>query len=237
MTGGERRRSTTQRPYWSERSWILSVAFLGGMVLLAGVLWLARSAGGPAADPVARTAVGQVAQCRPGPVVASGPAVPPDDVTWRTLDGGDRVPVSAAQGPSRTADGALSCFAQTPIGAVLAAHAVPTQLAGPNWRAVADRQVLPGPGRDVLVARLDAASGTVTSRGGGSYAGFAVVRYSVEAARVQLLVKTGAGGYVATLVDLRWDGGDWKVAPSRAGAVYASIGAVTGSAGYTLWRK
>ncbi|MEU1603147.1 hypothetical protein [Micromonospora matsumotoense] len=236
MTGG-RGRSSADPPFWTERGWILSVAFLAGMGLLAAGAWLSGSAGGTGVDPVARTAVAQVAQCPPRPVVAAGPAVPPDDVAWRTLDGGDRVPVSATQGPSRTADGVLGCFAHTPIGAVLAAHAVPTQLAGATWRTVADRQVLPGPGRDVLVARLEAAAGVVTSRGGGSYAGFTVARYAADAARVQLLVKTGAGGYVATLVELRWDAGDWKVVPSRAGVVYASIGTVTGSAGYTLWRK
>ncbi|WP_328346452.1 hypothetical protein [Micromonospora sp. NBC_00421] len=236
MIGG-RRRSPSDAPFWAERGWILSVAFLAGMTLLAAGAWASGATRETPVDPVARTAVAQVAQCPPRPVVAAGPAVPPEDVTWRTLDGGDRVPVSATQGPSRTADGVLGCFAHTPIGAVLAAHAVPTQLAGSAWRAVAERQVLPGPGRDVLVARLEAAAGVVTSRGGGSYAGFALVRYAADAAQVQLLVKTGAGGYVATLVEVRWDAGDWKLVPSRAGVVHASIGAVTGSAGYTLWRK
>ncbi|MFJ8688715.1 hypothetical protein [Micromonospora wenchangensis] len=237
MTGG-RGRSPADPPFWTERGWLLSVAFLAGMALLAAGVWVSGATRQTPVDPVARTAAeAQVAQCPSRPVVAAGPAVPPEDVAWRTLDGGDRVPVSATQGPSRTADGVLGCFAHTPIGAVLAAHAVPTQLAGPAWRAVADRQVLPGPGRDVLVARLEAAAGVVTSRGGGSYAGFTLVRYAADAARVQLLVKTGAGGYVATLVELRWDAGDWKVAPSRAGVVHASLGTVTGSAGYTLWRK
>ncbi|MEU7979328.1 hypothetical protein AB0B63_12435 [Micromonospora sp. NPDC049081] len=236
MTGG-RGRSPADPPFWTERGWILSVAFLAGMALLAAGAWMSGSARETPADPVARDAAAQVAQCPPRTVVAAGPAVPPDDVAWRTLDGGDRVPVSATQGPSRTADGVLGCFAHTPIGAVLAAHAVPTQLAGATWRTVADRQVVPGPGRDVLVARLGAAAGVVTSRGGGSYAGFALARYAADTARVQLLVKTGAGGYVATLVELRWDAGDWKVAPSRAGVVHASLGTVTGSAGYTLWRK
>ncbi|WP_194820823.1 hypothetical protein [Micromonospora sp. S-DT3-3-22] len=237
MTGG-RGRSPADPPFWTERGWLLSVAFLAGMALLAAGVWASGATRQTSVDPVARTAAeAQVAQCPPRPVVAAGPAVPPDDVTWRTLDGGDRVPVSATQGPSRTADGVLGCFAHTPIGAVLAAHAVPTQLAGPAWRAVADRQVLPGPGRDVLVARLEAVAGVVTSRGGGSYAGFALVRYAADAAQVQLLVKTGAGGYVATLVAVRWEAGDWKLTPSRAGVVHTSLGTVTGSAGYTLWRK
>ncbi|SCG38437.1 hypothetical protein [Micromonospora rifamycinica] len=237
MIGG-RGRSPADPPFWTERGWLLSVAFLAGMALLAAVAWVSSGGTGQTpVDPVGRTTAEQVAQCPPRPVVAAGPAVPPDDVTWRTLDGGDRVPVSATQGPSRTADGVLGCFAHTPIGAVLAAHAVPTQLGGPAWRAVTDRQVLPGPARDVLVARLEAAAGVVTSRGGGSYAGFALARYAADTARVQLLVKTGAGGYVATLVELRWDAGDWKLVPSRAGVVHASIGTVTGSAGYTLWRK
>ncbi|MEU4569464.1 hypothetical protein [Micromonospora sp. NPDC023956] len=239
VTGREHRRSGADPPFWNERNWVLSAVFLAGAVLLATVVWLTRDTGADPADPgpaAVERRPAEAGACPPGRTVASGPAVPPGDVTWRTLDAGKRVPVSASEGPS-TAGPVLRCFARTPMGAVLAAHVIPTQLGGPEWRAVADRQVVTGRGREVLVARLDAATGSTAVRGGGSYAGYALLRYAPEAARVQVLVRSGSGGYVATVVELRWDGGDWKVAPTRTGAVHTSAEVITGSAGFTLWRS
>ncbi|MFE0588400.1 hypothetical protein [Micromonospora echinospora] len=239
--GRSRRRSGSEQPFWSERSWLLSAAFLAGAMLLTVVVWVDRDTdegpAGPGGPPVAvglPTADAQV--CPPGQTVTSGPATPPGDVTWQVVDSGKRIPVSASQGPTRTGGPLLRCFARTPMGAVLAAHVIPTGLGGPDWAAVADRQVVPGRGREVLLARLAVAAET-TARGGGSYLGYDLVRYAPESAQVRLLVQSGSGGYASTLVELRWDGGDWKVLPSRTGAVHTGSAAVTGSAGFTLWRR
>lgn len=226
-------------PFWTERGWIVSAVFLAGAVLLSGMVWIAGLGGDATAgtgaqagaDPVTR----QAPPCPETPAVAPSPVEPPADVSWRAVDVGYEVPVSVDHGPLRIEGGVLRCFAHSPIGAVLAAHIIPVKLDGPDWRAVAELQVLPGQGREVLTARLDRVTNT-NRRGGGSYAGFAVDAYSPEAATVQLLVQ-GAGSYMASRVKVRWDGGDWKLAPSRVGVVFEPVGTVSSSRGFRVWRR
>jgi hypothetical protein len=143
------------------------------------------------------------------------------------------------------------CFAHTPAGAVLAAHIIPSHMSGPDWRTVAQEQVVPGRGRDLFVfkrstVRDDApgggrgtGSGSRPDAGSGSssvasYAGFSVPAYSGGAATVELLLKT-AQGYATTSVSLRWSGGDWKVRPSDNGALHTPVKAVQGTNGHLLW--
>lgn len=240
MTGTGRRWSEGgSPPFWTERGWIVSAVFLAGAVLLSGLVWLAGLGGDATAEAEARAAgepaIRSAPPCPETPAVASAPTEPPADVAWRAVGVGYQVPVSASEGPLRIEGGVLRCFAHTPIGAVLAAHIIPVTLDGPDWRTVAELQVLPGQGREVLTARLERVV-TTNRRGGGSYAGFAVDAYSPEAATVQLLVQ-GAGSYMASRVEVRWDGGDWKLAPSRVGVVFEPVGTVASSRGFRVWRR
>ncbi|GGM14730.1 MULTISPECIES: hypothetical protein [Micromonospora] len=237
MGGGDRRQDRQdQTPFYSERTWILSAAFLVGTLLLAGMVWLTQSADESTVAPTAEAAP-QVQECPPGPTVASGKAVQPADLKWQTIDVGYRMPVSTTHGPALQDGELLRCFAHTPMGAVLAAHIIPITLNGPDGLRVAQLQVAPTVGQRVLLTRLSRDSAGTTARtGGGTYVGFAVDRYSPETAVVQLLVK-GTAGYTASRVVLRWEDGDWKVALSTVGDSYQSLGVVTGSAGFTLWRE
>ncbi|MEU5903086.1 hypothetical protein ACFY2Q_17085 [Micromonospora sp. NPDC000316] len=246
MTDGGRRWSEDGKPpFWTERGWIVSAVFLAGAVLLSGMVWIGGLGGDDSADLGGQAAAGPAKQpappCPTTSTVASAPAQPPAptkppaDVSWRAVDVGYQVPVSASQGPLRIEGGVLRCFAHTPIGAVLAAHIIPVKLDGPDWQTVADLQVLPGQGREVLTARLDRVVNN-NRRGGGNYAGYAVDAYTPEAATVQLLVH-GAGSYMASRIELRWDDGDWKLAPSRVGVVFESIGTVASSRGFSVWRQ
>ncbi|WP_328760363.1 hypothetical protein [Streptomyces sp. NBC_00271] len=119
----------------------------------------------------------------------------------------------------------------------MAANVIPTQMSGRAWRTIAEQQLVKGPGRDIFVAQrstvpASAQNGTAV----GSYAGFAVMSYSPGGAEVQLLIKSGSGGYRSTAVSLKWDGGDWKVQPKPDGALYAPMQTVSGSDGFMLWR-
>ncbi|MGC4769039.1 hypothetical protein ACLQ25_08640 [Micromonospora sp. DT44] len=234
MFGNGRRRSAEDPPFWRQQGWILSAAFIVGSALLAAAIGLTGRDG----ESVGLTTGGEVTRppCVSGTPAAPTSTLPPEDLTWQVLESGKRIPISASDGP-READGqVLRCFAHTPMGAVLAAHVVPTQLGERGWRATVEHQVMAGKGRDVLVGRLGFA--TPGAGGGhGSYVGYRVVTYSPEAALVRLLVQTTAGQHVATDVDLRWDAGDWKIQPSRVGEVRTPSETVLANAGFTMWTK
>ncbi|WP_434741220.1 hypothetical protein [Micromonospora sp. SH-82] len=237
MSRSDRRPSRPEQPFYSERTWILSAAFLAGTMLLAGVVWLGRSGDEPAVAPQAGADnVQPVPECPPGPTVESGRATQPDDLTWRTVGVGYRIPVSPSQGPTQVTGELMRCFSRTPIGAVLAANIIPLTVTGPEWQAVADQQVLAGRSRDIMTTRRERYPSETTRRGGGTYAGFAVDRYSPDAAVVHLLIRGGTG-YAVSQVELRWDGGDWKLVLTKIGYTHESLGSVTGSAGFTLWRE
>ncbi|MEU2747053.1 hypothetical protein ABZ613_12300 [Streptomyces collinus] len=259
-----RYRSDPSEPYWKQRGWQVSAAFLGVVVLLSGIVALTAGRGTaddgasapPSKGPLSGTPAmkdGRPDGCRTddsrGGVM---PTSPPDDVDWRAL-GVARVPVSASAGPTLTQGPVWWCFAHTPAGAVLAAHIIPSHMSGPDWRTIAQEQVVAGPGRDLFVFKRStvrddgpggtpdtgSASGSHRDAGSGSssaasYAGFSVPAYSGEAATVELLLKTGQG-YATTSVALRWSGGDWKVQPSDNGALHTPVKAVQGTNGHLLW--
>ncbi|MFC8565897.1 hypothetical protein ACFUIW_09035 [Streptomyces sp. NPDC057245] len=243
-----------QRPYWKQRGWQLSAGFLGLVVLVSGVVALTsdREATGVRASPAAgagplsghpTTRSGRPTGCRTDDGAGDElPTAAPKDVEWRALDVAE-VPVSASAGPLRT-DGPLWwCFAHTPVGAVLAAHIIPSQMSGPHWRAVTEAQVVAGRGRDMFVFQRSAGGGSDTDtasrrRTGRSavatYAGFSVLSYSREEASVELLLK-GEQSYAATTVALRWSGGDWKVVPLTSGALHSPVETVQGTGGRLMW--
>ncbi|KPI13178.1 hypothetical protein OK074_8825 [Actinobacteria bacterium OK074] len=236
------------RPFYRQRSWQLSAAFLGVIVVVAGIV--ALTTGG---DDGRTGAAGRPAS--PGPMVvlpgaqggrpegcatddSAGDALPtaaPDDVRWRDLSG-TGVPVSASAGPKVTDGPVWWCFAHTPTGAALAAHVIPSQMSGPNWRTAADQQVVAGRGRDLFVSQRTAV-GDVPAPDAGSaatYAGFSVTSYKSSAAAVALLIKSSSG-YSTTSINLRWSGGDWKVVPGADGSLHTQVTSVAGPTGFLLW--
>ncbi|CAL9615065.1 hypothetical protein SUDANB108_05739 [Streptomyces sp. enrichment culture] len=257
-----RYRSEPSEPYWRQRGWQVSAAFLGVVVLLSGIVALTagrgtaddRAGAPPSRGPLSGSPAmkdGRPDGCRTDDGSAGTPlTAPPDDVDWRAL-GVTRVPVSASAGPTLTQGPVWWCFAHTPAGAVLAAHIIPSHMSGRDWRTVAQEQVVPGRGRDLFVFKRstvrddapdggpDTGSGSRPGTGSGtssaaSYAGFSVPAYSGTAATVELLLKTSQG-YATTSVALRWSGGDWKVLPSGNGALHTPVKAVQGTNGHLLW--
>ncbi|MGV9450211.1 hypothetical protein [Streptomyces sp. NPDC003635] len=237
-------------PYWKQRSWRLSAGFLAVVLVLGGIVAL-TSGGGSGAER-ARAA-------EPGPLSGDTalrggrpegcatddsagdvlPKAPPEDVGWHTL-GVTRVPVSASAGPTRTTGSLRWCYARTPLGAVLAAHVIPSQMSGSDWRSATQQQVVAGRARDMFVFQRstveDVDSGEQTGDTAvATYAGFSVTSYTDTAAHVKLLLRTGQG-YAATTIALRWSGGDWKVLPNSDGSLHSPVTAVQGNtSGYTLW--
>ncbi|MFJ9538294.1 hypothetical protein ACIRPX_13630 [Streptomyces sp. NPDC101225] len=235
-------------PYWKQRSWQLSAGFLGLVFLVGGISTLTSGHGGGGGSATAKasdgphistvTKDGRPAGCSTDD--SAGDTVPkaaPKDIRWRTL-GVARVPVSASAGPTRF-DGELWwCFAHTPDGAVLAANVIPSQMSGSQWRTITEQQVVAGRGREMwefqraTVQNVDSAADTDAPV--ASYVGFSVKSYTSKAASVRLLIK-GSQGFAATTIDLRWNGGDWKVLPDGGGALHSSVSSVTNTNGFVLW--
>ncbi|MER6672756.1 hypothetical protein [Streptomyces sp. NPDC000983] len=245
-----RRWAEEPEPYWKQRSWQVSAGFIAVVLVLGGIVALtsgrdtgadtarAAEAGPLSGDTALRD--GRPKGCRTDDGGGDAlPEAPPEDVRWQTL-GITRVPFSASAGPVVTTGSLHWCFARTPLGAVLAAHVIPSQMSGSGWRTVTDQQVVDGRGRELFEFQRstvqDIDSGEETGDAAvASYAGFTVTSYRSTAANVKLLLRT-TQGYSATTIAVRWSGGDWKVLPNSDGSLHSPVTAVQGNtSGYTLW--
>ncbi|MDQ0987058.1 hypothetical protein [Streptomyces sp. V2I9] len=257
MFGRNQREAGTDRPFWNQRGWLFSAAFLVVALVASGAAWLSTDDDAPAArqgNPVGKGPLSSsapkdgrpdpgeegAATARPGDCLTDDsdqtpPSVSPQDLRWQEL-GLTKVPVSPSAGPVRTSGAVMWCFARTPLGAVLAAHVIPARMSGEDWQTVTDQQVVPGRARDLFVAqRSTVPPSAANGRAAGSYAGFALDSYSEESAVVQLLIKHGSGSYGTTFVTVTWDGGDWKVRANPNGTLYSSLTTVAGNNGFTMW--
>ncbi|CAL9489453.1 hypothetical protein [Streptomyces pilosus] len=240
-----RRRDEPSGPYWRQRGWQLSAGFVAVVFVLGGTIALTAGedrAREPApGGPLSGRAAGGDSRpqgCRTDDGDDAVPTTAPRGVEWRTI-GVVRVPVSPAAGPTRTDGGMRWCFAHTPVGAVLAAHVIPSQLSEPGWREVLDQQVVAGPGRDRFEFQRGLVRDSSARRSDGSvatYTGFSVASYEGSDATVDLLMRTGSG-YATTSIDLRWSGGDWKIRPSDGGDLHTPVSVVQNPRGYVLWGR
>ncbi|GGO95756.1 hypothetical protein [Wenjunlia tyrosinilytica] len=251
------------KPFWRQRGWMVSAVFLAVVAAFAAVSLVvggggkaeagskdaaagdrgAKRANGAARTPSAAPAGTDAGRDEPRPAGCSTddsdkavPQGPPKDLRWKKI-GTSSVPTSKAAGPL-TVEGPLwSCFARTPMGAVLAAHVIPAHMSGDDWKEVTEHQVLAGPSRDAFVAhRSDVTASTAPpQQGPATYAGFSVLSWSPDRATVQLLVRGPQGGYGATSVSLRWSGGDWKVAPAADGSLHSPFAPASGTNGFVTW--
>ncbi|MEU0360424.1 hypothetical protein [Streptomyces cyaneofuscatus] len=239
-------------PFWRQRGWRFSAGFTV-LAVAAGLITLGVRGAGTAlpraeldaskplvkaaapGGPEAGRAAGRPDGCSTDDRVASLPRSAPTDVTWRQVAGVD-VPTSASAGPLLAGGSLWWCFARTPMGAVMAAHVVPVKLGDAGWRAVAERQTVPGRARNFLVSKRSRLPDEASVRGAGSFAGFAVPSFSPSEARVDLLVRNGQGGLFTTTVSLVWSEGDWKVVPRPDGTLSGSLAPVQGSRGFVMWK-
>ncbi|MFE6946574.1 hypothetical protein [Streptomyces chartreusis] len=235
--------------FWKQRSWKLSAVFLAAVVVMALLALLAGEGSGK--EVAGRDGVRANANANPrqAPLQASGrpkgcqtddkrqaiPASSPKEVAWKRLGITD-VPTSSSAGPLRIDGPVWWCFARTPLGAVLAAHIIPSHMSGDEWLTVTEQQVVPGLSRDLFVAqRSTVPNANSTTRASSSYAGFRVSSFSLDSAKVELLIKQAQGGFGSTIILLKWSEGDWKVEPRLNGTIYSTITSAE-SAGFTMWK-
>ncbi|MEU6478967.1 hypothetical protein ABZ858_19165 [Streptomyces sp. NPDC047017] len=239
-----------EQPFWQQRGWILSAGFVLVLLVLAGFTLLNQgddgtpdASGSPAPSRSASQGGGggkqddRPAGCRTDDSDQAKPTAPPKDFSWKA-DGTGLVPVSRTAGPLKFDGAVWSCYAHTPMGAVLAAQAITDHFNYPGWREVVNRQVVPGAGRDALVAGRSKEKDKPTSgqADAGGYAGFTVLSYDSRTATVMILVRgPSAGVYGAASMTVHWQDGDWKVAPDPDGTVYSGTSQVSGTNGFVTW--
>lgn len=144
-------------------------------------------------------------------------------------------PTSSEFGPGETtAGGVRYCFQHSPTGALFMAANAITQGSDPSISAEWVEYVYaPGPHREHL---LSAGAAQETEGTRASIAGFRLLSYDGESARVDLAVRASTGGDTATLsavYDLVWIDGDWKVSTDTAQPL--DVAAVPDIAGYVAW--
>jgi hypothetical protein len=238
-----------EKPFWQQRGWILSAGFLAALLVVGMVALMTgedpapRAGGDPVPTPSSTDDAGtgdadaRPAGCRTDDSDQEKPTAVPKDFRWKA-DGTGLVPVSKTAGPLKFDGPVWSCFAHTPMGAVLAAHSITDHFSYAGWREVMERQVVPGPGRDALIANRGQeedkpAAGQADA---GGYAGFSVLAYDKDEATIMLLLRgPDTGVYGAASVTVQWHEGDWKVAPGTDGTVYAGMAQVSGTQGFITW--
>ncbi|MEV8504154.1 hypothetical protein AB0368_04885 [Actinoplanes sp. NPDC051475] len=233
------------RPFWHQRGWQLSAAFLG-LVLCSGAVTAVVGVSGDGTDDQPRAAAGPLvpgvadgqsrpAGCRTDDGDQRPPQQAPEDVTWRPLNGA-KIPVSPSAGPVQESGPVLWCFAHTPMGAVMAANVIPRHMSGAEWQTVTEQQVVPGVDRDVFVARRSSMPVSSAQYTANTLAGFMLLSYAPETATVRLLIRQSPAVYGTADFTVAWDGGDWKLRPLSGGELHTPVTAVTANGGFVMWK-
>ncbi|MEU6602919.1 hypothetical protein [Streptomyces flaveolus] len=232
-------------PFFRSRGRILAAGFLAATLVISVISLVTggdegetravpAASRGPLSQSLAK-GTDRPEGCRTDDTARGLPKAAPADVKWRTV-GGTRVPTSASAGPTRSTGPVRWCFAHTPMGAVMAAHIIPAQMTGPDWRSVIDEQVVAGFGRNLFVSqRSSLADTSLKTRQSGRYMGFAVEDYDKDSAKVNVLIKSPQGSFITTTVSVRWSNGDWKVEPGNDGGLHSTVTAVGGPDGFVQW--
>lgn len=178
----------------------------------------------------------------PGFVQTGTLTAPPEGSSWR-LAGRTAVPYSDQAGPGEfdPTTGMGTCFAHTPEGAVTAtATIMATTLKADTVLQATEYFVVPGPGKDAAVARIQEqlAAGEVPDEEATSVqvAGFRVLSYNSDRATIELAFDYATGGTGAFRYELEWIDGDWRYRVADDGGMLGSAQQVDDMTNYVEWR-
>ncbi len=169
--------------------------------------------------------------------VLTGTLTTAPDAEWE-YQGTIAYPTSTTYGPGDTTpEGVRHCFQHSPEGALFAAANAVVQ--GSDAGTVGtwlEYFIAEGPHREAV---LSAGAGSGTSRSGVrlAIAGFRVLAYDGETARIDVAVRGGTGGQTVNLsmmYALAWENGDWKLAVSDPSAPI-DVASLPDVVGYVSW--
>lgn len=141
-------------------------------------------------------------------------------------------------GPGVTdGDGFRSCFANSPTGALYAAaNMIALGSSGTQDELkLADKLLVPGPGRDAAITEAKTRTSTAGSGETAQVAGFLLKSYSPAEADVDLAIKLPNGALAHSVLSLRWVAGDWKVKASDDGQIFNGVAQLSDLSGFILW--
>lgn len=220
-------------------SLLASATFL--VFVVAGGIFIGITGGGDS-DPVTIADRAQPAVVAPdgssGPPSQDLPATSPDGFSW-ILYRQVALPSSAAAGPREIAGAVAAGYERSPIGALTAAVQIGYRhliAPGDEWRAVTERQVLPGPGRDAYVGLRERAGDRIEPGELGQVAGFRFVAYSPDLAVIALVSRfPDDGALQVTTSTVAWVDGDWKLSLQPDGSASPTVGRVEDLSQYIAW--
>ncbi len=233
-----------QRPPWRQARWAVPAAVLL-VALIAAALVVLTGPGGSGPHNATATSGSHSASGGGGTAQATGctasdsrqsiPTAPPSDLVWKNV-GALLVPTSDASGPTRIDGPVWSCYAHTPMGAVMAAYAIFATLTSPGWHTVAEREIAPGPGRQAFIAAgLSQPYQPLSPQHAAQPAGFAVVTYTPAQATIETLSDAGSGQFQTDQRTVAWVGGDWKLVMTPDGTIGPDPQVVSSANGFVLW--
>lgn len=206
-----RRGGTT---WWISGLFILLVAVAGVWLLVAP-----KTPPQPAPVPSAPTTPARMGPC---PASAADPLsagmslrAAPAKTQW-TPTKVAALPSVAGQGPSVVdSDGYRRCFAQTLIGATLAAATYSAQFADPTlWEKAVREGTVPQPDTESQIAVLKQQGGSNSARATYMVTGLTSVQATSPTTVVVGLVVVYDGSPSVSQFTMLWDGNDWRVRPS-----------------------
>ncbi|MGI8682382.1 MAG: hypothetical protein ACR2JO_09725 [Mycobacteriales bacterium] len=227
------------------RARTIAAAAVVGLIVLAAavVIWFTRGGSPPAAAPkpsaaASPTTAASSPAATPAAPDATVPNSPPPGITWGLFQG-VALPSSHSSGPTRVSGPVYAGYAHTPTGALLAAAQISSRYLispGQDWRQVEERQVVPGPGRDVYVQKRAKVDSTSVPPGTyGQFAGFRFVTYSPDVAVVQFVSRFSSGNLQVATDTVRWLDGDWKLQLQPDGSATPTVQSVSTLAGFVPW--
>jgi hypothetical protein len=174
--------------------------------------------------------------CPSSPQSSTIPTAPPADLQWKG-DGAIEVPISASDGPFRVQGDVQSCFAHSPMGAVIAAYDIFGSLLSPQgMTSAALAGLAPGPGRQVYIAGTRAQGiPTLTPGELVQPVGFQFVAYTPQQATIETLASAGGQSYQTDERTLVWSGGDWRLLLTPDGSIGPDPQLMQSAAGFVLW--
>jgi hypothetical protein len=217
MRGGEEATPNPENPF--TRPWFLVSAGVVVLVLILAVVYalLPPVGAAPSGQPTPNSTSASTQ-----PSAASGgsvcglpegkPTIPGPGLTskWE-LNGKTAVPTDpTVYGPGKSADGARTCYARNPTGALYAAANFLSASVEQQGTVMVKDLIAKGEMRDKYLAspmEFGPKDATLSIQVGG----FRVQSYVKETAVVVLGVKGSNGTLFSLTVPLKWEDGDWKV--------------------------
>lgn len=234
----------SERSVWSRPGFIVAAVAVGVLAIVGVVLAIVTAVSSsdddgptaaPTAAPTATADASDSSVCGIGSVELSGTLTTAPEVEW-AYQGTTAYPTSLTAGPGVTSStGIRSCFEHSPTGALfMAANAIAQGSDSGTGTEWAQSALAQGQYRDELLTQLGTPTGDAGTR--MDIAGFRLLAYDGETARIDLAVEGSASGTAVTLsavYELVWQDGDWKL--STATQTPLDMATIPDFAGYITW--